>query len=64
MKNMKNDGLNIGSLKVANIALLYMWCWHFTTGIEGLWINVIKALYGTNRGMQDDISAYPKNSGG
>ena len=47
----KKGGLNIGSLKAANLALLCKWWWRFESGPENLWKDVIKALYGDNGGL-------------
>ena len=50
--NIQNKGgLNIGSLKAANLALLCKWWWRFKAGPESLWKEVIKALYGDNGGL-------------
>ncbi|XP_071704165.1 uncharacterized protein [Rutidosis leptorrhynchoides] len=41
-------GLNIGSLKSKNLALLRKWWWRFKTETDSLWVKVIHSLYGTN----------------
>ncbi|GJT34626.1 RNA-directed DNA polymerase, eukaryota, reverse transcriptase zinc-binding domain protein [Tanacetum coccineum] len=44
-------GLNIGSLKSFNLALLQKWHWRWFSFPNALWIKVIKAIYGQKGGF-------------
>ncbi|GKC74702.1 RNA-directed DNA polymerase, eukaryota, reverse transcriptase zinc-binding domain protein [Tanacetum coccineum] len=44
-------GLNIGSLKACNWALLGKWWWRFQVEGDRLWIKIIKSIYGTDGGL-------------
>nr|GFB57704.1 RNA-directed DNA polymerase, eukaryota, reverse transcriptase zinc-binding domain protein [Tanacetum cinerariifolium] len=44
-------GLNIGSLKAFNLALLQKWRWRFTTNPNLLWVKLIKAIHGFEAGF-------------
>ncbi|GJX98516.1 hypothetical protein Tco_0355535 [Tanacetum coccineum] len=46
-----DGGLNIGSLKACNWALLGKWWWRFQGEGDRLWIKIIKSIYGTNGGL-------------
>ncbi|XP_071699579.1 uncharacterized protein [Rutidosis leptorrhynchoides] len=41
-------GLNIGSLRAKNLALLGKWIWRAKTEPNSLWVNVIKSIHGSN----------------
>ncbi|XP_071689351.1 uncharacterized protein [Rutidosis leptorrhynchoides] len=41
-------GLNVGSLKAFNIALLNKWWWRYVNKPNDLWLKVIKAIHGTS----------------
>ncbi|XP_071719604.1 uncharacterized protein [Rutidosis leptorrhynchoides] len=41
-------GLNIGSLRGKNLALLGKWFWRAKTKPNALWVSIIKSIYGTN----------------
>ncbi|XP_071700170.1 uncharacterized protein [Rutidosis leptorrhynchoides] len=43
-------GLNIGSLKSFNLALIlkWKWRWRYLAGVDSLWVNVIKAIHGSS----------------
>nr|GFB82265.1 reverse transcriptase domain, reverse transcriptase zinc-binding domain protein [Tanacetum cinerariifolium] len=44
-------GLNIGSLKAFNLALLQKWRWRFLTNPNLLWVKLIKAIHGFEAGF-------------
>ncbi|XP_071700261.1 uncharacterized protein [Rutidosis leptorrhynchoides] len=48
---MDQGGLNIGSTCAFNYALLLKWIWHFTTDVESHWGSVIRAIYGSQGGL-------------
>ncbi|XP_071729064.1 uncharacterized protein [Rutidosis leptorrhynchoides] len=41
-------GLNIGSLRGENLALLGKWFWRAKTEPNALWVSIIKSIHGTN----------------
>ncbi|XP_071689538.1 uncharacterized protein [Rutidosis leptorrhynchoides] len=41
-------GLNIGSLRGKNLALLGKWFWRAKTEPNALWVTIIKSIYGSN----------------
>lgn len=41
-------GLDIGSLRASNLALLFKWWWRFLTEENSLWKNIICAIHGRN----------------
>ncbi|GJY92863.1 putative RNA-directed DNA polymerase, partial [Tanacetum coccineum] len=43
-------GLNIGSLRAKNLALLGKWWWRFKNEGRNLWVNVIKSIHGASGG--------------
>ncbi|XP_071714472.1 uncharacterized protein [Rutidosis leptorrhynchoides] len=46
-------GLNVGSLKAFNLALLLKWRWRLLTDSKALWVKVIKVIHGDeNSGAQ------------
>ncbi|GJV23438.1 putative RNA-directed DNA polymerase, eukaryota, reverse transcriptase zinc-binding domain protein [Tanacetum coccineum] len=45
-------GLNIGSLRAKNLALLGKWWWRFKTEGESLWVRVIKSIHGKSGGLE------------
>ncbi|XP_071689041.1 uncharacterized protein [Rutidosis leptorrhynchoides] len=47
----REGGLNIGSLKSKNWALLGKWWWRFRTENDSLWVKVIKSIYGRDGGL-------------
>ncbi|XP_071694823.1 uncharacterized protein [Rutidosis leptorrhynchoides] len=53
---MPGGGLNVGSLKARNWALLGKWWWRFRTETESLWVKVIKSIYGRDRGLGHSTS--------
>ncbi|GJX97357.1 reverse transcriptase domain, reverse transcriptase zinc-binding domain protein [Tanacetum coccineum] len=51
-----SGGLNIGSLKAKNLALLGKWWWRFMVeGKESLWGKVIRCIHGSNGGLDSDL---------
>ncbi|GJV76449.1 putative RNA-directed DNA polymerase, eukaryota, reverse transcriptase zinc-binding domain protein [Tanacetum coccineum] len=46
LPSFDKGGLNIGSLKAFNFALLQKWRWSMFSSPNTLWVNTIKALYG------------------
>ena len=62
LNSNNKGGLNIGSLKAANLALLCKWWWRFKTGPESLWKEVIKAFYGDNGGLGEELPANRRTS--
>nr|GEX28441.1 retrovirus-related Pol polyprotein from transposon TNT 1-94 [Tanacetum cinerariifolium] len=53
----EKGGLNIGSLKAFNLALLQKWRWRFTTNPNLLWVKLIKAIHGFEAGFDGKGSA-------
>ncbi|XP_071739065.1 uncharacterized protein [Rutidosis leptorrhynchoides] len=51
LKSYELDGLNIGSLRAKNWALLSKWWWKFLTETDSLWVKVIKSIYGRDGGL-------------
>ncbi|XP_071713453.1 uncharacterized protein [Rutidosis leptorrhynchoides] len=44
-------GLNIGSLRAKNLALLSKWWWRFHVGKDAFWVKIIKSIYGREGGL-------------
>ena len=49
--SFEKGGLNIGSLKSFNLALLQKWRWRMFSNPNALWVRVIKALHGLEGGF-------------
>nr|GEZ52481.1 RNA-directed DNA polymerase, eukaryota, reverse transcriptase zinc-binding domain protein [Tanacetum cinerariifolium] len=47
-------GLNTGSLKAFNLALLQKCCWRLFTSRNGLWVKVVKAFHGHEGGFDNN----------
>ncbi|GJS00247.1 reverse transcriptase domain, reverse transcriptase zinc-binding domain protein, partial [Tanacetum coccineum] len=47
------SGLNIGSLKAFNWALIGKWWWRFRVEENRLWVRVVKSIYGNDGGLKD-----------
>ncbi|XP_071727970.1 uncharacterized protein [Rutidosis leptorrhynchoides] len=45
-------GLNIGSFKSKNLALLAKWWWRFKTETNCLWSKIIRSIYGIDSGLR------------
>ncbi|GKD51601.1 reverse transcriptase domain, reverse transcriptase zinc-binding domain protein [Tanacetum coccineum] len=46
-------GLNIGSLRAKNLALLGKWWWRFKNEGGDLWVRVIKSIHGASGGLEE-----------
>ncbi|GJW13142.1 RNA-directed DNA polymerase, eukaryota, reverse transcriptase zinc-binding domain protein [Tanacetum coccineum] len=57
MAQKQHGGLGVNSLYALNLALIFKWIWHFKSAHSGLWLNVIKAIYG-NEGSLNHFSLY------
>ncbi|GKD69592.1 hypothetical protein Tco_1323682 [Tanacetum coccineum] len=53
-----NGGLNIGSLKAFNLALIQKWRWKLLSHKNTLWVKVIKALHGQEGGFDNNGCIY------
>nr|GEX60032.1 RNA-directed DNA polymerase, eukaryota, reverse transcriptase zinc-binding domain protein [Tanacetum cinerariifolium] len=51
----KKGGLQIGSLKAFNRALLQKWCWRLLSSPNNMWVNIIKVGCGTRVRFWNDI---------
>ncbi|XP_071713611.1 uncharacterized mitochondrial protein AtMg00310-like [Rutidosis leptorrhynchoides] len=59
-----NGGLNIGSLRGKNLALLGKWWWRFKTETESLWVKVIRSIHGPLGGLlSDNVSTHSSTIG-
>ena len=47
----RDGGLNIGSLRGKNLALLGKWWWRFKKEGGSLWVRIIKSIYGSSGGI-------------
>ncbi|XP_071700150.1 uncharacterized protein [Rutidosis leptorrhynchoides] len=52
MSTYGNGGLNIGSLKGKNLALLGKWWWRFKTETNSFWVKIIRSIYGPSGGLE------------
>ncbi|GKB04618.1 RNA-directed DNA polymerase, eukaryota, reverse transcriptase zinc-binding domain protein [Tanacetum coccineum] len=53
LSSFEKEGLNIGSLKAFNLALLQKWRWRMYYFLNALWIKVIKAHHGEEGGFDN-----------
>nr|GEX89743.1 putative nuclease HARBI1 [Tanacetum cinerariifolium] len=51
LASFKKRGVGVGSLKAFNLALLQKWRWRFVTQPDMLWVNLLKAIHGTEAGL-------------
>ncbi|GKD70322.1 hypothetical protein Tco_1324412, partial [Tanacetum coccineum] len=51
LASFDKGGLNIGSLKAFNLALLQKWHWRMLSSPNSLWVKVIKAFHGQDGGF-------------
>lgn len=51
MASFEQGGLNIGSLKGFNLALLQKWRWRLVNNPDSLWARVIVAIHGVEAGL-------------
>ncbi|GJU10022.1 RNA-directed DNA polymerase, eukaryota, reverse transcriptase zinc-binding domain protein [Tanacetum coccineum] len=58
LSSYDNDGLNIGSVKAFNLALLQNWHWRLLSHKNALWIKVINALHGQDGGFDNNGCIY------
>ncbi|GJT17097.1 RNA-directed DNA polymerase, eukaryota, reverse transcriptase zinc-binding domain protein [Tanacetum coccineum] len=54
LNSYDNGGLNIGSLKAFNLALLQKWRWKLFTSPNDLWVKVVKAFHGHEGGFDNN----------
>nr|GEY63422.1 hypothetical protein [Tanacetum cinerariifolium] len=54
-------GLNIGSLKSCNLAMLAKWWWRFRIEPHALWCKVIKSYHGPSEGLHDNSNLKAKS---
>ncbi|GJX51873.1 RNA-directed DNA polymerase, eukaryota, reverse transcriptase zinc-binding domain protein [Tanacetum coccineum] len=54
LNSYDNEGLNIGSLKAFNLALLQKWRWRLFTSPNDLWVKVVKAFHGHEGGFDNN----------
>ena len=52
--SFEKGGLNIGSLKSFNLALLHKWRWRMYSNPNSLWVKVIKTLHGVEGGFDNN----------
>ncbi|XP_071694498.1 uncharacterized protein [Rutidosis leptorrhynchoides] len=57
-------GLNVGSLKGKNLALLDKWWWRFKTETNCLWFKIIRSIHGIDSGLRsgDGLAHLPSLS--
>ncbi|XP_071694663.1 uncharacterized protein [Rutidosis leptorrhynchoides] len=60
----ENGGLNFGSLKSKNLALLGKWWWRFKTETNSLWVKVIKSIHGPYGGLRSRRDSFHSSSSG
>ncbi|GJR37934.1 hypothetical protein Tco_1213618 [Tanacetum coccineum] len=58
LSSYDNGGLNIGSLKAFNLALLQKWRWRLLSHKNALCVKVIKALHGQEGGFDNNGCIY------
>ncbi|XP_071699047.1 uncharacterized protein [Rutidosis leptorrhynchoides] len=51
MSSMVKGGLNVGSIKALNIALIQKWRWRLHVCPNSLWSSVVSAIHGTDGGV-------------
>ncbi|GKB96400.1 putative RNA-directed DNA polymerase, eukaryota, reverse transcriptase zinc-binding domain protein, partial [Tanacetum coccineum] len=54
LNSYDNGGLNIGSLKAFNLALLQKWRWRLFTSANDVWVKVVKAFHGHEDGFDNN----------
>ncbi|GJU27664.1 hypothetical protein Tco_1166285 [Tanacetum coccineum] len=54
LNSYDHGGLNIGSLKAFNLALLQKWRWRLFTSPNDLWVKVVKAFHGHEGGFDNN----------
>nr|GEX23058.1 RNA-directed DNA polymerase, eukaryota, reverse transcriptase zinc-binding domain protein [Tanacetum cinerariifolium] len=58
MAKKQYDGLGISSLFALNRALLFTWIWRFYSSHSGLWLDIVKAIYGSNGSLYQQSLNY------
>nr|GEV33431.1 RNA-directed DNA polymerase, eukaryota [Tanacetum cinerariifolium] len=51
LASYEHSGLEVGSLKAFNLALLQIWHWRFVNNSELLWVKLMKAIHGLEVGF-------------
>ena len=51
VSSFEKGGLNIGSLRAMNCALLGKWWWRLLSEENAFWVKVINSIYGRNEGL-------------
>nr|GEX95294.1 hypothetical protein [Tanacetum cinerariifolium] len=64
MASFEKGGLNIGSIKAFNLALLQKWKWRLVTNSDSIWARVIVAIHGAEAGTDLRGCYYAWNGGG
>ncbi|GJY99943.1 RNA-directed DNA polymerase, eukaryota, reverse transcriptase zinc-binding domain protein [Tanacetum coccineum] len=54
LNSFDKGGLNIGSLKAFNLALLQKWCWRMFSSPNDLWVKIVKAFHGHEGGFDNN----------
>ncbi|GJY94370.1 RNA-directed DNA polymerase, eukaryota, reverse transcriptase zinc-binding domain protein [Tanacetum coccineum] len=54
LNSLDKGGLNIGSLKAFNLALLQKWRWRMFSSSNDLWVKVVKAFHGHEGGFDNN----------
>ncbi|GJW20760.1 RNA-directed DNA polymerase, eukaryota, reverse transcriptase zinc-binding domain protein [Tanacetum coccineum] len=62
LSSYNNGGLNIGSHKAFNLALLQKWRWRLLSLKNALWVKVIEALHGQRGGFDNNGCIYNGSS--
>ncbi|GJS50291.1 reverse transcriptase domain, reverse transcriptase zinc-binding domain protein [Tanacetum coccineum] len=63
VEKFKNRGLNIGSLRAKNLALLGKWWWRFRREGGSLWVKMIESIHGTSGGLGEVRALYGRRIG-
>ncbi|GJV39575.1 putative RNA-directed DNA polymerase, eukaryota, reverse transcriptase zinc-binding domain protein [Tanacetum coccineum] len=58
LNSFDKGGLNIGSLKAFNLALLQKWCWRMFSSPNDLWVKVVKAFHGYKGGFDNNRCSF------
>nr|GEW46459.1 RNA-directed DNA polymerase, eukaryota, reverse transcriptase zinc-binding domain protein [Tanacetum cinerariifolium] len=58
MAQKQHGGLGVNSLYALNLALIFKWIWRFKYAHSGLWLNVIKAIYGNKESLDHFSSSH------
>nr|GEY64202.1 RNA-directed DNA polymerase, eukaryota, reverse transcriptase zinc-binding domain protein [Tanacetum cinerariifolium] len=58
LSSFKKGGLQIGSLKAFNLALLQKWRWRLLSSPNNMWVNIIKALHGQEGGLNNQDCSF------